>query len=338
MIRCGSSRPCCVVPDCSWWWFSEPFPGVFLGLFSGPFSWGFDGVNLWEPFVVLWAMIPLPNPWVKGLDFGVFRVLGLEVFLVGFLQFLLFGQVLVGLNLAMNSSWGVPIIPKVLFKSVERFRKSRFGFGGVDPRVLFIPSCPGYTGLTGALERSDRCNLLWVFARVNVWVSLLLSCVGAVSSLGKFGGRLASFAIWELSGIDRSDRCVAPAWPVWSHLVEVAKFHLQGLVWPVVLTGLTGVGQWTWGLVFRCVLGLEGCVLVPRSSGTPVAMWAWPIWVVSRRRVLEAVFILLEFPSPSRRIFIGCHSLTPSLVRRIGPSTVGRVIMINGAMSSTLMG
>jgi hypothetical protein len=65
----------------------------------------------------------------------------------------------------------------------------------------------------------------------------------------------------------------------------------------------------------------EGCVLVPRSSGTPVATWAWPIWVVSRRCVLEAVFILLEFPSPPRRIFIGSHSLPPSLVRRIGPST-----------------
>jgi hypothetical protein len=36
--------------------------------------------------------------------------------------------------------------------------------------------------------------------------------------------------------------------------------------------------------------------------------------------VLEAVFILLEFPSPPRRIFIGSHSLPPSLVRRIGPS------------------
>jgi hypothetical protein len=62
------------------------------------------------------------------------------------------------------------------------------------------------------------------------------------------------------------------------------------------------------------------CMLVPRSSGTPVATWAWPIWVVSRRRVLEAVFILLEFPSPSRKIFIGSHSLPTSLVRRIGPS------------------
>jgi hypothetical protein len=72
--------------------------------------------------------------------------------------------------------------------------------------------------------------------------------------------------------------------------------------------------------VFRCVLGSEGCVLVPRFSGTPVATWAWPTWVVSCRSVLEAAFILLEFPSPSRRIFIGSHSLPPSLVRRIGPS------------------
>jgi hypothetical protein len=32
------------------------------------------------------------------------------------------------------------------------------------------------------------------------------------------------------------------------------------------------------------------------------------------------LFILLEFLSPSRRIFIGSHSLPPSLVRRIGPS------------------
>jgi hypothetical protein len=75
--------------------------------------------------------------------------------------------------------------------------------------------------------------------------------------------------------------------------------------------------------VFRYVLGSEGCVLVPRSSGTPVATWTWPTWVVSRRRVLDALFILLEFLSPSRRIFIGSHSLPPSLVRRIGPSWRG---------------
>jgi hypothetical protein len=60
--------------------------------------------------------------------------------------------------------------------------------------------------------------------------------------------------------------------------------------------------------------------LVPRFSSTSVAAWTWPTWVVSRRRVLEAEFVLLESSSPSRRIFIGSHSLSPSLVRRIGPS------------------
>jgi hypothetical protein len=33
----------------------------------------------------------------------------------------------------------------------------------------------------------------------------------------------------------------------------------------------------------------------------------------------------LESPSPSRRIFIGSHSLPPSLLHRIGPSTVRKV-------------
>jgi hypothetical protein len=81
-------------------------------------------------------------------------------------------------------------------------------------------------------------------------------------------------------------------------------------------TGLTGGAHRSercWSVdsrfVFRCVHGLQGCVLVPRSSGTPVATWAWPTWVFTQRRVLEAVFILLEFPSPSRRFFIGSQSL-----------------------------
>jgi hypothetical protein len=67
-------------------------------------------------------------------------------------------------------------------------------------------------------------------------------------------------------------------------------------------------------------------VLVPRSSGTPMATWAWPTWVVSQRHVLEAVFVLLESPSPSRRIFIGSHLLPPSLVRRIDPSWVDKCL------------
>jgi hypothetical protein len=93
-------------------------------------------------------------------------------------------------------------------------------------------------------------------------------------------------------------------------------------------TGLTGGAHrsdrcWSVDSRFGVLLrsGVERvCVLVPRSSGTQVATWAWPTWVVSQRHVVEAVFILLEFLSPSRRIFIGSHSLPPSLVRHIGPS------------------
>jgi hypothetical protein len=103
----------------------------------------------------------------------------------------------------------------------------------------------------------------------------------------------------------------------------------------VSCTGLTGVGAVLWkfpgftsrtGLTGgahrpdRCKLvRLKVCVPVrsrvrevgccPRTSSTPVAMWSWKIWVVSRRRVLEAVFILSEPLSPLRRIFISSHSL-----------------------------
>jgi hypothetical protein len=193
MIQRGSSRLCCVVPDCSWWWFSEPSLGGFLGVISRPCSWGFDVGNSCEPVVVLLPLMPLPNPWVKGLDFGFFGVLGLEEFLAGFLWFLLIWQVLVDKKLAMDSSWGVPTIPKVLLKSVERFGRSRFRFGGVDQRVLFISSCPGYTSLTGALDRSDRREPLVGFALGELLDSCVFGSWCCWSVLGLFGGILLGF-------------------------------------------------------------------------------------------------------------------------------------------------
>jgi hypothetical protein len=78
------------------WWFSW---GVF-----GTLPLGFGGGNLWEPFVVFWPVIPFPNPFVKELNFGVFGVLGLEVFLAGFLRFLLIWKVLVDKIMALDSS------------------------------------------------------------------------------------------------------------------------------------------------------------------------------------------------------------------------------------------
>jgi hypothetical protein len=42
--------------------------------------------------------------------------------------------------------------------AIREFGSSGVGFGGVDPRVLFIPERPSLTGLTGAAHRSDRCR------------------------------------------------------------------------------------------------------------------------------------------------------------------------------------
>jgi hypothetical protein len=54
---------------------------------------------------------------------------------------------------------------------------------------------------------------------------------------------------------------------------------------------------------------------VPRTSRTPVATWCWQTEGRSAERVILGVrpsgFILSEFQSPSRRIFIGSHSLPP---------------------------
>jgi hypothetical protein len=42
--------------------FQSLFLGDFLGAISRPFSLGFGGGCMHEPFVVLFFLIPLPNP------------------------------------------------------------------------------------------------------------------------------------------------------------------------------------------------------------------------------------------------------------------------------------
>jgi hypothetical protein len=125
-----------------------------------------------ESLVVLFPLIPLPNPWEKRLDFGVFIVLGFVELLAEILRFLLIQGVLVDHNLAMECPWGAPTIPKVLFGFVERIDRSGVGFGGVDPRVLFIPSFPGVTGLTGV-------SLLWDLSWVSCLFCVSLGCAVA---------------------------------------------------------------------------------------------------------------------------------------------------------------
>jgi hypothetical protein len=83
--------------------------------------------------------------------------------------------------------------PKVLFKSVEQLGRSRLGFRGVDPRVVFIPSCPGDTGLTSALDRSDRCESLVGFASGELLDSCVFGSWCCWLVLGSFGGVLLGF-------------------------------------------------------------------------------------------------------------------------------------------------
>jgi hypothetical protein len=77
-----------------------------------------------------------------------------------------------------------------------------------------------------------------------------------------------------------------------------------------------------WTADFRVVSAVVGaCVLrllvvfVSRTSNTPVATWFWQTKGRSAERVILGVrpseFILSEFQSPRRRIFIGSHSLPP---------------------------
>jgi hypothetical protein len=77
-----------------------------------------------------------------------------------------------------------------------------------------------------------------------------------------------------------------------------------------------------WTTSFRVVSAVVGAlelrllvVFVPRTSSTPVATWFWQTEGRHAKRVIQGVrpseFILLECSSPSRRIFIGSHSLPP---------------------------
>jgi hypothetical protein len=77
-----------------------------------------------------------------------------------------------------------------------------------------------------------------------------------------------------------------------------------------------------WIADFRGVSTVVGaCVVrllvefVPRTSSTPVVTWCWQREGRSAECVILGVrpsgFILSEFQSPSRRIFIGSHSLPP---------------------------
>jgi hypothetical protein len=78
--------------------------------------------------------------------------------------------------------------PKVLLESVERIKRS-----GVDPRVLFIPSCPGVTGLTSASDGSDRCVPCVGFVSGELLDSCVFGLCCCWSVLDCFGSVLLGF-------------------------------------------------------------------------------------------------------------------------------------------------
>jgi hypothetical protein len=83
--------------------------------------------------------------------------------------------------------------PQSLVQVCGAIREIEVWIGGVDPRVLFIPSCPGYTGLTGALDRSDRCKPLMGFASGELLDSCVFGSWCCSSVLGLFGVVLLGF-------------------------------------------------------------------------------------------------------------------------------------------------
>jgi hypothetical protein len=182
----SSSRfPFLVIFGAFSWRFSQSIFEVFL---FGIFGW-----YMHEPFMVLFPLIPLPKSWEKGLNFGVIVVLGFAVFLAEILRFLSIQQVLVDHNLAMECPWGVPTTPKVLCESVEWIGKSGVSFGGVDQWVLFIPSCPGVTGLTGARDRSDQSEPFVGLASAELLDPCVFGLCCCWSVLGRFGVVLLCF-------------------------------------------------------------------------------------------------------------------------------------------------
>jgi hypothetical protein len=154
------------------------------------------------------------------------------------------------------------------------------------PAVVIHPELP-------RLHRPDRCSWpVWP-----VWVTCGI-CLGWTAWL---------VCLWVLV-------LLVSFWSVWSCFVRLCVgfsiregcvlgvFLFQGLekslrlsgtfvvrrcppVWSAQVIGLTGAAQAASRASFRCVcwcvFGSEGCLLVPRSSGTPVATWTWPTWVVS---------------------------------------------------------
>jgi hypothetical protein len=206
----------------------------------------------------------------------------------------------------MECPWGVPTIPKVLHKSMEWFGRSRVAFGGVDPRILFIPERPSLTDLTGAAHRPDRCRRSVGFASgecLGEFVVVLCSyCFefGSVwSSVGLFGGFGVSW--------------LEPVWLVsYNSLTGVGAFCGSSQVLPLG-TSLTGgahqLDRYRSVALELCFVAFSSpwrWLLVPRISSTPMAAWSWPTWVVKSETwfgsLVRLVGVLISFEKNFHRL------------------------------------
>jgi hypothetical protein len=132
-----------------------------------------------------------------------------------------------------------PTIPKVLCESVERIGRSGVRFGGVDPWVLFIPSCPGLTGLTGATDRSDRCKPLVGFSLGDLHDPCVFWLCCCWSVLGRFGVILLDFVEGSSSFQVVFWRCFVPG----PRGVTEASWNVCCAT--AVATDLTGSVHWS---------------------------------------------------------------------------------------------
>jgi hypothetical protein len=161
-----------------------------------PFFLGFDWGCMHEPFMVPFLVIPLPNPWVKVLNFEDFLGFRKVAVLVEILRFLLIQRVLVDQIVAMWCPWGTPSIHKLV-----RIRGVNQEIGKVVWRgwlaARFSPRAPrpwlvwpvSSIGLTSAAP-------CWDLARVNYLVHVALGC--GVSSLYLAGFKVVCLVLWRV--------------------------------------------------------------------------------------------------------------------------------------------
>jgi hypothetical protein len=208
MIWHGSSRLGCVVPVRSFWWFSKPFLGDFLGTISRPFSLGFGGECMHEPSVVLFPLIPLTNLWAKGLDFGVFGALGLETFLWDFLDSSWFSKFWWTKSWLWSAHEVFLLSPKSCTNPWSDSRDRELDLGELTRGSCSSPSGPAWP--VWPVQRLCGFCLGWTSGWVRCCPVLLLFPLSFNLELGR------------------------PIWWIWGFWLE--------LVWSVSYTVLTGVG------------------------------------------------------------------------------------------------